>query len=338
VRRASEADFTRVFDLVDASRGRKRPREIYEWLYRRNPRGVARCWLVVERKTGRLIGHNARLPWPTHRGADPVDGYVGADNAVAPDWQRKGVMKMLGLVRKSHPWAEQETAIAWPNSRTRGAHQKHNDIITMPDPLAVRSLPLHWRRVSQLPPGLQSAATAAADSLLKAWPELSLRGGAGVRMEEVGRFDSSIDAVAERSEYFSEFWCPRSAAFLNWRYLENPRASYVAYTALEGERPVGYCVVKLAGQRATLMELADASGSAGVARALLLRAIRTARAAGCTAIQCVATPSFRHWPLLRRAGFLRAPSDVYVSIRGEAHPGLRRLQNWQLGPGDIDTL
>jgi hypothetical protein len=141
---------------------------------------------------------------------------------------------------------------------------------------------------------LGAAATTAADTLLKAWPELSLRGGDAVRVEQVDRFDSSIDGIAKRSEHFADFWCPRSADFMNWRYLEHPQGSYVAHAALEGERPVGYCVVKLAGQRATLMELADASGSAGVARALLPRAIRTARAAGCTAIQCVATPSFRH--------------------------------------------
>lgn len=338
VRRASEADFGRIFDLVDASQGRKRPRAIYDWLYRRSPRGVARCWMVIERATGRLIGHNARLPWPVHLGAATIDGYLGADNAVAPDWQRRGVLRELWKVRETHPWDAHETTIGWPNAKTRGAQQKHRNLIALDDPLRVRSLPLRWKRGAGLPAVLRPAATLAADSLLQAWPELSLRGGAGIRVEEVRRFDSSVDPVAERSGYFSEFWCPRSAEFMNWRYLAHPQGSYVGYAAREGDRPLGYCVVKLAGGRATLMELAVASGSTEVARALLLRAIRTARAADCSAIQCIATPSFQHWPLLRRAGFLRVPSDVYVSIRGHAHAGLRRLENWRLGPGDVDTL
>jgi hypothetical protein len=135
--RASESDFPRIFELVDASRGRKRPRDVYEWLYRRSPRGIARCWMVVERETGRLIGHNARVPWPAQRGAAPIDGYVGADNAIAPDWQRRGVLRELWEVRETHPWAEHETTIGWPNSKTRGAHQKHRYLITLEDPLWV---------------------------------------------------------------------------------------------------------------------------------------------------------------------------------------------------------
>jgi len=52
----------------------------------------------------------------------------------------------------------------------------------------------------------------------------------------------------------------------------------------------------------------------------------------------VATPRFPHWPLLRRASFLRVRSDVYVSVRGDAHPGTRQLESWRLGPGDVDAL
>jgi len=185
---------------------------------------------------------------------------------------------------------------------------------------------------------LQKTVATAADSLLNVWPDLLLRAGSGVCVEEVKRFDSSIDAIAERAGFFGRFWCPHSSDFMNWRYLDHPLGNSVAYAALEGDRPVGYCVVTMAGEVATVMELSHVSDSLKVPRALLLRAIRAARACGCRVIKCIATPALRSWPLLHGAGFRSVSSKVYFLVRGEAFPGLRQLENWQLGAGDIDSL
>ena len=39
VRRAAPQEYERIYDLVDLAFGRKRPRELYDWLYRENPSG-----------------------------------------------------------------------------------------------------------------------------------------------------------------------------------------------------------------------------------------------------------------------------------------------------------
>ena len=94
----------------------------------------------------------------------------------------------------------------------------------------------------------------------------------------------------------------------------------------------------MAKEVATVMELSHVSDSPKVPRALLLGAIRAARACGCRVIKCIATPALRSWPLLHGAGFRSVSSKVYFLVRGEAFPGLRQLENWQLGAGDIDSL
>jgi hypothetical protein len=64
VRAAELADFDRVYDAVDDAFAVKRPRAVYDWLYRKNPLGPARCWLLVEKATGEIVTVAARLRWP----------------------------------------------------------------------------------------------------------------------------------------------------------------------------------------------------------------------------------------------------------------------------------
>src|ERR1700730_4249314 len=59
IRRAIPAEFDDIYELVNAVFGLKRSPAEYDWLYRRNPYGIARCWVVFDRASGRLIGSNA---------------------------------------------------------------------------------------------------------------------------------------------------------------------------------------------------------------------------------------------------------------------------------------
>jgi len=49
VRRALPEEYERIFDTIDAAFRLKRRPEVFDWLYRRNPHGFARCWILVER-------------------------------------------------------------------------------------------------------------------------------------------------------------------------------------------------------------------------------------------------------------------------------------------------
>jgi len=55
VRRARPEDFEAIFDLVDDVFDMKRPRAQYDWLYRRNPYGLARCWITLGKETRKPV-------------------------------------------------------------------------------------------------------------------------------------------------------------------------------------------------------------------------------------------------------------------------------------------
>lgn len=340
VRRASRADGDRIFDLVDETFGTKRPRAAYEWLYHRNPNGMARSWLLLEKATGALVACQTEWPWPVALGAEPLAANQAGDWVVAPNRQRQGLNAILATVRLKHPWAQEWIQMSWPNEKSRGSSKKRGRGRNYMGPLPRGVMPLRSHRHLQRrgwPPALATAAGAASDAALRAW-QLRVRfRRPEVTIEPVRRFDAAVDAVTARRMGWPGFWCPHDAAFLNWRYLDHPAHEYVGFTATTREGLDGYCVVRIGGAQAWLMEFVAPQAPPFVASALLIHAADTARAAGCESLLFMAPPVWRHWPLFRSLGLVPRSSDLVFFARG-LQPGIRQLENWQWVAGDIDIL
>jgi hypothetical protein len=99
VRRARPEEFERVYDVVDAAFGKKRSRAHYDWLYRANPFGRARCWIVIERATGAILKTGAGFPWPIWRGSEALKGALSGDSCAA------AVAAQLAAVRRAYAGA-----------------------------------------------------------------------------------------------------------------------------------------------------------------------------------------------------------------------------------------
>ncbi len=165
-----------------------------------------------------------------------------------------------------------------------------------------------------------------------------LPNSAAIAIEEVRRFDSAFDDVTHRSMAWPGFWCPHDAEFLNWRYLAHPTNQYVAFAAIERGELAGYAVMRLAPTAAWLMDFVAPVAPSPAAYALLRHALSLARAAGCERVDVVASPTWRHRPLLRRAGCIRRPSTISWFATGEFEPEVARLDDWQFVSGDSDTF
>jgi hypothetical protein len=342
VRRARPDEFERIYDLVDAAFGRKRPRAAYDWLYLRNPYGRAQCWIVVDRKSGDLLKSGANFPWPIWRGAEPLWGMLAGDSCTAPAWQRKGLTAVRRRFARAHPWYVEQCGIAGPNEGTRIVVTKAGDGQELLGALPGGALVLRAERLIRrigAPSPIARSAGAAADLVFSAWRRLAFRSGrkASGRIEVVERFTTDFDAVTERCMAWPRFWCPHNADFLNWRFLDHPIESYVALALVENERPVGYAVVGLEREKATLAEFAVDVAPRDRAWKLLAEAARVAREAGCGSLNFFGPPGWRHWPLFRRAGFLPYRTDHHLEAWGRRfEPEVLDLANWQLMPGDRD--
>lgn len=338
IRRAVPAEFDGIYDLVNDTFGVKRSRLRYDWIYRRNPYGTARCWVVIDRANRRLVGSIASWPWPMARGAQCVEGAQDGDSVIAPEWQRQGIDRLRTEVWRSHAWQSKIITLSWPNEKSRGAGIKRGRSARIVGPIAKAVLLLNTKAylAGRDWPALVSAAGGAlVDTALTAWRTLAVQGAKGFAVEAVRRFESSFDEITRRCMTWPGFWSPHDADFLNWRYLDHPAAQYLAFALVDARKLAGYAVLKIDGQASWLMDFVTPVTPSRLAPALLLHVIETARAAGCTHLKFAAPPKWRHWRLLHAAGFLPVRSEIYLWPAGE-EPELRRLPMWQLVPGDMD--
>jgi hypothetical protein len=334
VRRARPEDFDAIFDLVDEVFGTKRPRACYDWLYLRNPYGFARCWLTLDKETRKIVANSASFPWPTALGDERIFGAMSGDAAVARGLQRQRVYHVRVAVNRRHPSWGTDVLFGWPNDPgvRRLRTQKRAGRLNGPLPRRVLQLSARKRLARR---GWSRPLAFGVGSALDAAAALRRRGGRGLRVEDVVRFDERFDAVSKQSMRWDGIWFPRDSEFLNWRYPGHPSHEYRSLALLEkDDELVAYCVLRLDGRLATLMEFA---ANDGTETALLGAARRAARQAGCARLEIFATPGWKRWPLFHHAGFLERPSIRYLYLRAfEAQQS--RLDEWQLLPGYNDGM
>jgi hypothetical protein len=329
VTRAHPKDFDAIYELVNDAFGVNRSRAQYDWWYRDSPHGIARCWLVRERSTGRLVSSSAHLPWPLALGDTAVWNLQLCDVAVIPDFQRLGITQMRREAQAVHPHYAEEYRIAWPNAKSLGQKRKHGHDDEMLGPLREGMFPLESRR------GL----------LRRAFARLGRAAGRGVtdpaaarglHAARVKRFDASFDRITLRCMGWSGFWSPHAVDFLNWRYLDHPTESHLALAVYEHDDAVAYCVVRTHGSSALLMEFAAPRDEA-VTGLLLDFAKEAAARAGCNRLVFFGTPGWPHWGAFEAAGFLERPGvRSFLVVDPEPHDALV-LERWQLVPGDQDA-
>ena len=340
IRRAAPDDFPKIYDLVDRDFGMRRDRAAYEWLYTRNPGGMARCWLMIERARGRPVASIARYPWPVAFGSERLPGEFGGDMAISPEWQHKGLYPVFMEVRDSHAWHGDTVILGAPNLGSRKALAKLGlgDTVMGPFPSVVLPLDLAGMLAHRSSPHVAASfASGAVNATLAAWRRLVLAHDEHIRTESVTYFGADIGPLGLESQAQARYWCPHSAEFLNWRYFENPSESYLAQAATVGDRVVGYSVLRIDGRTGMIMDFVAAPAPAGGPRALLRAIIDAAREAGCNKITFYATSGWKHWPLFRRAGFISRRSSAYRSARYGDRPDVCEERNWQLLPGDSDV-
>lgn len=124
-------------------------------------------------------------------------------------------------------------------------------------------------------------------------------------VHSIGAFDSRVDRLFEVAAAPFDFIPARSAAFLNWRYLDSRIGWFTALVAEEEGELLGYAVFRLVNSRAHLADVLVAPGRADVLRALLERAAGLAGRHGASAVECTMMLNHPYTPVLKAAGFVR---------------------------------
>src|SRR5262249_8365452 len=73
----------------------------------------------------------------------------------------------------------------------------------------------------------------------------SLEKSGRFRIEEVSRFDLSVEDLWNRIGPRFQVCAKRTSNLLNWRYFERPGTGYTVFSASTGAKWIGYVVVRL---------------------------------------------------------------------------------------------
>lgn len=171
------------------------------------------------------------------------------------------------------------------------------------------------------------------------------RAAAGYRAEPLARFPDEVEALSRAVEREFAFMVRRDAAYLNWRFVDNPAELHAALAVREpGGDLAGYVVVQRPRAGETLGYLVDVLAPDPAARAAaILFGLEDLRAAGAAVAQATAVDGSWWSERLVEAGFLAPkPENHLIVIRyahDAAHPvvaGARDAASWYLTDGDRD--
>jgi GNAT superfamily N-acetyltransferase len=249
--RATLTAFLSTYLSPDADEAR------YEWLYRRNPAGIARVWVACGADEGQIIGVSAAFPRRAYWRGQEVRGYVLGDFCIHPDYRSLGPALALQRITLEELSKERASFVFdFPSTSMLAIYKR---LRIEPQESSIRfARPLRADRQIQrrIPNKIAGRTLAAAANV-------------ALRLREVGLSRSSVWTITEQTgpcgEEFtlaSRQWAPRmgncadrSADYLNWRFVQHPQRRYQLLTARRSGRLCGYLIYHWADEDATVVDL-----------------------------------------------------------------------------------
>lgn len=304
-------------------------REWMDWKYHCHPYGGTLSYKIMQ--DGRLAGAVALLPQTYWFGGRRLTGLQAVDGLMGPAIRGKGLFnEVMDFLLRQRPIGDDAPYffLSFPSLPASVKAHEHAgwqrlgafDLFTcIIHPRAIGRL----KGRSWLPP-LLAPVWRLGRAVLEA------QGGYGVRVEEVSSFDDEVGHMYSRDNVHGD----RSAAFLNWRVIDNPRDDMVAYSLSEHGARVGHVVVKRLGRTSEVMDMRFREPRVRYLFALLRH---LAAHDVADSVDCAFLPGHPYRRLLPLAGFFPRGRRgvVFVQRAREAElPSSPRA--WEIHPIDSD--
>jgi hypothetical protein len=318
----------------------------FEWKYRDNPDGPAIGRVAIDAE-GRVVGSYSYVPRRFLRDGQPVALMQASDAMTLPEWQGRGIFTGLDdVVAQAAGAAGYPLCFAYSGRLSLKGFLRNGWQLIGHAPLWRRSFQsrralLRKGRVGPLL--LPAAPVLDLVAGLRDRARLALPGGeAG--LQRLARFDERVDRLFQRCAPRTGLVGVRSAAWLNWRYVDTPGRRQECWGLLRGDELLGYVVAELQGGNAFLADHLAADEPARAA--LMLGFTALARERGqeeASALLFDHNPAVQ--PLVglgyRRGRTNREFRDIFPFIvrrcRADASETDLQMTRWHLADGDRDA-
>ena len=356
VRESGPGDQAQVLQLCQRLLGCAPTPAEWQWRMSQNPAGQAVSLVAYLKESGRIIGHLAAAPLNLKVGNFPRKLFLLVDSVVDPDYQGRGIHAVLtAAISKKVCDQEGNFTAGLPNEQAYGPNLKMGGthIFTMPIYFKV----LDWYAV--LRAGLRSDLLARIGGLLAApfQRKRLAKENTSFTLEKVLRFGGKLDDLWSRIGRRFPICAERTSNLLNWRYFQCPVVTYSVFAISDGEKWLGYTVVRLLekwGLRlGTVVDLFIDPDRADAGEILLRYAEKNLRDQGTDVLWALfaCPPVYRK--ILRQAGFFKAPplknvrpfhfltdfvavDETYPDLYQRDGTLLRQPDQWFFSLGDTD--
>jgi hypothetical protein len=159
---------------------------------------------------------------------------------------------------------------------------------------------------------LPAAIALAGGSAVVAAAGRGARRRRGLQPRGDGRFDARFDVLFEEAADGFDVICERTQDYLRWRYGDRRAGPFVVRSISEGDRLLGYVVLRLVRSHAFIADLLAVPGRIDVVDALIADVVEIARGAGATGLECWLSSGHPYRGALRRQGFIDSRRDVLI--------------------------
>uniref|UniRef100_A0A7C4QPF6 GNAT family N-acetyltransferase n=1 Tax=Schlesneria paludicola TaxID=360056 RepID=A0A7C4QPF6_9PLAN len=245
--------------LLNATRDHESTEERFRWLYLTNPDGEAVVWLLRRNDTGEAVGFTAALPRRMFVAGAVRRCWIGADFSILPAYRTLGLaLKLRRAARDGIDRGEADFLYSHPNERmavihTHVGHRPIGTMIRLAKPLSLRPFVAEWTSS----PSVARLAGALCDPW-RAWVDSAAHKDSAftVRPLQLAELDERFDRLFwDAAPAHDGILGVRDAAYLKWRYADNPLYKTHMLVAEEGRRVAGFVAYVLDGCEAHLKDV-----------------------------------------------------------------------------------
>jgi hypothetical protein len=199
--------------------------------YRRFGQGTQYLNLFLLKYKNEIIGYSGYVPFQGLFGSKRLNGFVGTDVAIDPEYRKRFPHLAVVLARSYEKFVRKDKLfpLIFPNDlEALEAFKK-----------------VQWGTFAALH---QLSDPLAAQFL----PEIA---SSSIEIKRIEHFDKDIDAFFKRVSNQHLFLMNTGMDSLNWRYFQNPFSEYVVLIAVKKKEIVGYIVTGLKGKDICIVDL-----------------------------------------------------------------------------------
>ncbi|QGJ69194.1 Hypothetical protein PBC10988_8620 [Planctomycetales bacterium 10988] len=330
-----------AMDVLHECREIPIPAARYDWLYRQNPDGNAALWSVRQQKTGKMVGFTVALPRRVLVDGQIRTAWNGADFSILKPFRALGIaLKLRRAAKDGIDNGRADFLYAHPNSTMQVIHEKvgHRSIGTM-----VRyAIPLKSSFYIENRFGSRIAGRClgpVVDQALR-WtsPATYHRAHSKLTWEEAPTFDARFDRLFADAQLARPVIGVRDAAYLQWRYAENPLYPTHAVLAESEGKLRGFALIQPEGNVWHLKDVfCETVGTWD--KDLLAAVLQQARRCGIASVSATFLDGFPLESTFTAFGFQRRSTvSQMMGYKAESDSGPELDSSaWWLSVGDRDV-